>query len=292
MAENRFLNALNDSIDRLAQGQSIEDCAQAHPEFADQLRLYLALGQLTTRARITDAEVELAHTRIRANMDAALDSWDGFTSRPRFSPWIPVLLLVIVAPLLLFIGSRVLTNEPEIEPTAENIEVTAELVPPVTSVLTVAPTLVLSETATQPPPTNAASSPTPTRTSTSTVEPTATASETLPPTSTQSSQTTEDGACVASAPDGWISYRVRSGDTLSGLAAATGTTLDRVIAVNCIEDARFIVVGQAIFLPSEPAVSSGSSSDDSSGSGSTSGGDGNNNNDDDDDDDDGGDDDD
>lgn len=50
-------------------------------------------------------------------------------------------------------------------------------------------------------------------------------------------------------PDGWVRYSIQPGDTLSALAAASGTTIDDLVAANCIENARSIIAGQIIFLP-------------------------------------------
>ena len=84
-----------------------------------------------------------------------------------------------------------------------------------------------------------------------------------PATPTQTPQPTQEpppsgaGGCLPASPAGWVSYTVRSGDTLSALAGATNTTLEQLMQVNCIEDARFIVAGQQLFLPSTPPLSPG-----------------------------------
>lgn len=49
-------------------------------------------------------------------------------------------------------------------------------------------------------------------------------------------------------PVGWVRYLIQPGDTLSGLAVATGGTINEIMAANCLEDARSIIVGQSIFL--------------------------------------------
>lgn len=123
----------------------------------------------------------------------------------------------------------------------------------------------------------------PTATPTLSPTPTGTPAPTLTPTATPQPQQTAlpagaPGECVPAPPPDWVSYRVRGGDTLSGLAGATGTSLEQLMQVNCIVDARFIVAGQSIFLPSIPPAapsggSGGSSGPDRGSGGSDSGAD-------------------
>lgn len=116
-----------------------------------------------------------------------------------------------------------------------------------------------------------------------------------PPTITATPPATDSTAsgCLAQQPDDWVSYAIRSGDTLSGLAGNTGTTVEEVMTVNCIEDARFIIAGQSIFLPRNPSqaetendantndsTSNNSGSSNSGSSGSSSSGNDNDDNDD------------
>lgn len=56
-------------------------------------------------------------------------------------------------------------------------------------------------------------------------------------------------ACVIIVPAGWDRYRIQSGDTLSSLAARTDTTVQRIMTVNCLDNANVLTVGQVIFLP-------------------------------------------
>ena len=74
-------------------------------------------------------------------------------------------------------------------------------------------------------------------------------------------------------PEGWVSYQIRSGDTLSRLAGQTGITLDMLMAVNCLTDAGLIVVGQQLYLPFSPAPppAQAGPSNDNSGSGGSGG---------------------
>ncbi len=51
-----------------------------------------------------------------------------------------------------------------------------------------------------------------------------------------------------------MEYRIRAGDTLSALAAATGVSLNDVIRANCIANPRLIAAGQVIYLPFVPML--------------------------------------
>ncbi|MEQ8675025.1 MAG: LysM peptidoglycan-binding domain-containing protein [Aggregatilineales bacterium] len=65
----------------------------------------------------------------------------------------------------------------------------------------------------------------------------------------QTPVTVSSTACVISAPAGWMRYTIQSGDTLSSLAARTNTSVQRIMTVNCLENANVLTVGRAIFLP-------------------------------------------
>jgi hypothetical protein len=56
-------------------------------------------------------------------------------------------------------------------------------------------------------------------------------------------------------PSGWVRYVVVSGDTVAGMAMITGTTVDQIVLVNCLPETLMIIVGQTIYLPSLPPVS-------------------------------------
>lgn len=58
--------------------------------------------------------------------------------------------------------------------------------------------------------------------------------------------------CVPAMPAGWTTYVIQSGDTLSGIAAGSGSTVGELAVANCIQDPRFVVVGMEIFVPRTP----------------------------------------
>jgi LysM repeat protein len=58
--------------------------------------------------------------------------------------------------------------------------------------------------------------------------------------------------CVPQKPDGWTTYTIQEGDTLSSIALRTGTTVQELLSVNCITNRGMIVVGATIFVPRAP----------------------------------------
>lgn len=64
--KNDVLNAFSDCVDRLNAGESLEACLKTYPQFAEELRPLLNLGELVNRAQqISDAELEEAREKIR-----------------------------------------------------------------------------------------------------------------------------------------------------------------------------------------------------------------------------------
>ena len=93
---------------------------------------------------------------------------------------------------------------------------------------------------------------TPTAVPTSTSTPTPTI-QTEPPDGTAVTDTPTPTASVAPCqkPPSWISYSIRSGDTLFSLGQATDSSVDELMAVNCLTSDR-ILAGQPLYLPKEP----------------------------------------
>lgn len=88
-----------------------------------------------------------------------------------------------------------------------------------------------------------------TTTLTPTVAATATATASLTPTLTPSA--TPD--CRPTQPSGWVTYTIKFGDALSPLATKTGTTVERIMEVNCL-DRILLSVGQVLYLPASIAT--------------------------------------
>jgi LysM repeat protein len=102
-----------------------------------------------------------------------------------------------------------------------------------------------SATNTRPANETPAPTATPSITSSTTPYRTPTATPAPPTTRTTASAT----ACVAQRPDGWTTYTVQSGDTLSQLAERGGITLERLMNVNCLTDPGYVVAGWRLFVP-------------------------------------------
>ncbi|MBL8165164.1 MAG: LysM peptidoglycan-binding domain-containing protein [Anaerolineae bacterium] len=203
------------------------------------------------------------------------------------------------------------TASPTLTPTASATATnTATLTSTASATPTNTPTLTLTASAT--PTATLTATPSPTVTPTSSLTPTATATASRTPTMTRTLTATPSRTptitrtprptlsptattCVPTQPSGWVRYRVQAGDTLSGLAANRGITLQQAMSVNCLTDARLIFVGQDLFLPpavntpppgdgnDNSAVGDDNGNDNQGGSGSSGPGDGsgNDNNDDD-----------
>ena len=60
--------------------------------------------------------------------------------------------------------------------------------------------------------------------------------------------------CEPYAPDGWVAYTVRAGDTLSGLAWWHNVTVEQLQYLNCIRERSQLYVGQTIYVPGTDAL--------------------------------------
>lgn len=71
-------------------------------------------------------------------------------------------------------------------------------------------------------------------------------SETPIPTATEPPTITPTPCSV---PDDWEPYAVQAGDTLLRIATEAGTTVDNLVANNCLADPNALALGQTILLP-------------------------------------------
>lgn len=393
MAEQELLNAFNDCIDRLHQGQSIDDCVRQYPHHASVLRAMLETGQAVRRARINPLEVAQAQERVRYRVAEAVRSrppelivYPMRRLAALAASFVLVFLLVATGGSILaqssipgdpLYGLKRLTEDARLslsggssslqeEFAARRVDETRQLltlrrtqdvtfrgrvgaiiedmwviadlpvqVPPETpgaslarvgdlvevqgyttpqgELIAVALTVIRPgeqvETLPLPPtstdvPTRAAPTNTATLTATSTPTPSPSATSTTTPTASPTPSATRvlitplPTTCVPRLPDGWVEYTIQVGDTLSAIAAAGGITVEQLMNVNCLTDARLIVAGQRVFTPValprltappgggqviQPTAHSGQQNQNSGGnSGSGHGGGGNNDNDDDD----------
>ena len=69
MANVDLSTALNDCIDRLAKGQSLEDCLHTYPDHAQELRPMLEAGFLVRHTRVSPGEIAQAKDRVRFQLE-------------------------------------------------------------------------------------------------------------------------------------------------------------------------------------------------------------------------------
>ena len=58
------------------------------------------------------------------------------------------------------------------------------------------------------------------------------------------------GACTVTPPEDWVPYEVAAGDNLTFMATRGGTTVEKLMAVNCL-DSEVVVIGQRLFVPAD-----------------------------------------
>jgi LysM repeat protein len=71
---------------------------------------------------------------------------------------------------------------------------------------------------------------------------------TLPEAAAPLTPTPTPTRCYKARPAGWVAYRVVAGDTLSGIAVRTRTTVARLKQVNCLASDK-ILIGQLLYVP-------------------------------------------
>lgn len=84
--------------------------------------------------------------------------------------------------------------------------------------------------------------------------PTTIAAESTPSATTISQPTTVPTATTDTCTpiNGWQTYIIQSGDTISSIASKTNSTIDELIAANCLTDPNRITVGETLFVPTLP----------------------------------------
>lgn len=103
-------------------------------------------------------------------------------------------------------------------------------------------------------PTRSTVTPTTTVTSNVFIAPTWTpvATRTPSPTPAETLLPAQRANCSTLRPSGWVTYNVRSGDSLFGLASSTGTSISMIMQLNCLPESGLILVGQPLYLPVMP----------------------------------------
>jgi hypothetical protein len=73
------------------------------------------------------------------------------------------------------------------------------------------------------------------------------------PFATSTSSVSPNPNC-ATTPPGWIAYTVEPGDSMSLLAIQTDSTIDELVAGNCLPNPDTIEVGTVMYLPRQPVI--------------------------------------
>ncbi len=297
MADQNLREAFNDCINRLAAGQSIGDCLQAYPQYADELEPMLEIGGLVERTQASPFEVSAAQTRVRARVNAQLRTRPARHAYGRLTALVASLLVVLVAVLITaenslpgdplyavkrfsenarasligeqFAGRRLdeiralealkRPEQVEFNGQIERIEGThwriagldvqvAAGIPGADAVAVGTMVQVNGYTTDQGDVIASAlaliNPPNTTPVLTETITPPPAPTRTPAPTSTPQPTT-----CTPTMPSGWASYVIQPADTVPGLAAMTGATVDQVIVVNCLPQNQMIIAGQTLYLP-------------------------------------------
>ncbi len=298
MVDQKLPEALNDCINRMAAGQTINECLPHYPQYADVLLPLLEVGTLVAETQANSLEVAVAQAHVRVRIRARVQSQPPRPARQSYSR-----LVVLVASLLIVLSAvfglaenslpgdtlygvkrfsenarsallgqqfdtrrldeirtlKALKRSAEVEfgGQVEQIDGTTWRINGldvqvntgtlgatsviigdtvhVTAHTTVQGDLVASELAplleTVAPPIMIA-----------TITLLVTPQPTIAPT------------CEPTRPDDWRRYTVQSGDTVSELAFLTGTSVQKLLEVNCLPQTRMIIVGQTLFLPILPLV--------------------------------------
>lgn len=64
MASDILVDILNDCVDRLAQGQTVDDCLRRYPQYASDLAPLLEAGRTAQRAQVSSAEIAQSQERV------------------------------------------------------------------------------------------------------------------------------------------------------------------------------------------------------------------------------------
>jgi len=255
MSEQGLVEALNDCMDRLAAGETLQQCVQRYPQYADELRALLDAGLQLPNARAEAAEINAMRQRVSANVDRLI--FGGYAPPTQnafqFRWWVLAAVVVISMGAIVLIllprpQSRVIAPEAIITETF-----TAS--PVVTQVPTLAFTPTHTPTPTRTFAPRSSDTPTPTATLTQTPTPTVTASPTPTQTATPTmpdATSTLLPAVVCEPRSDWVTYTIQAGDTVSSLAARSGSTVETILMGNCLESTT-LFAGQLLRLPADPA---------------------------------------
>lgn len=104
MANDSLVDIFDTCVERLAQGDTITECVQSYPDYADELRVMLEATQIPRRAFAPNDEVRLSQGRVAIRFEQALRE-PNIIQRP-----FPIQRVASFLLLLLFIGSLLTTG--------------------------------------------------------------------------------------------------------------------------------------------------------------------------------------
>ncbi|MEM6527404.1 MAG: hypothetical protein AAF653_03875, partial [Chloroflexota bacterium] len=133
MIDERLIDALNDCIDRMATGETIETCLSRYPEFAPDLRPMLEAGLLTQRLSYSMPQVDAARTRVRRRLGRLLGPPPFLT---RWTVTLVLLSLIIgggIGGTLVAVSRLMLAERP---PAIVLVTVVTATMPPITATST------------------------------------------------------------------------------------------------------------------------------------------------------------
>lgn len=105
MAANSLLDAFEICAAQVARGRPVDDVIGQYPQFADDLRVLLAVSATVNRYELPAAEVDAARARLQPAIDELIDSFPD----PRLPPWLlplVIVVIVIVLALILLLGTQ------------------------------------------------------------------------------------------------------------------------------------------------------------------------------------------
>ncbi len=80
------------------------------------------------------------------------------------------------------------------------------------------------------------------------------ATATIAPAATEAPVNSTTSALIGCTPrSDWLTYTILPGDTLTGIATRTGTSVDMLIQGNCLQDPNTLDVGQTLLVPQTPS---------------------------------------
>lgn len=116
--QEEYIEALNNCIDRLASGESIDTILADYPAMANELRPMLEVGNLFSRVRVPVAEVTAAQSRLVPKIQAATQTGTGGMA----AYWAVLGLVLLLGGISIFAWQ---SQSQEVSPTAI-VELTAE----------------------------------------------------------------------------------------------------------------------------------------------------------------------